>query len=81
MIAATSLFIELPRRGQPVEKVGIELMATTNQAQNAPKRRVWCRLVPDPGCERAPREFFNSLVGLVGNSVNRLVFGRLHSKS
>jgi len=31
------LFTELRRRGQPVEKVGIELIATPNRARNAPK--------------------------------------------
>jgi hypothetical protein len=33
-------------RGQAVEKVGIELIATTNRARKAPKAAC---LVPDPG--------------------------------
>ena len=48
----------LPRTPQHVEKVGIELIATTNRAQNAPKVAY---LVPDLGRKRASREFFNTL--------------------
>jgi hypothetical protein len=38
------LVFELPRTPQPVEKVGVELVATTNRAQNTPKTAY---LVPD----------------------------------
>jgi hypothetical protein len=33
-----NLVFVLPRIHQPVEKVGLELIATTNRAQNAPKQ-------------------------------------------
>jgi hypothetical protein len=52
------LFTEVPRRGQAVEKVGIELKATTNKSPNVPKAAC---LVPDLGSKRAYREFFYSL--------------------
>src|SRR5688500_15542723 len=44
--------------GQPVEKVDIELIATTNRDRNAP-RSAYSVLTPGP--MRAPREFFNRL--------------------
>jgi hypothetical protein len=43
---------------EAVEKVGVELIATTNRASNAPNPAC---LVPDLGRKRVPREFFNSL--------------------
>jgi hypothetical protein len=48
-------FLRTPQR---VEKVGFELIATTNWAQNAPKTGVF---VPDLGRKRPSREFFNTL--------------------
>ena len=41
-----------------VEKLGVELITTTNRARNAPK--ALC-LVTDPGREQAPAESFNTL--------------------
>jgi len=49
------LFTEVPRRGQPVEKVGVELMATKNRARNVPEPVC---LVDDLGRRRAPRGVF-----------------------
>jgi hypothetical protein len=37
---------EVPGIAQPVEKAGIELIATTNRARNVPQPAY---LVPDPG--------------------------------
>jgi hypothetical protein len=48
----------LRRIYQPVEKVGIEPIATTNRAPKAPKPAY---LAPDLGQWRASREFFNRL--------------------
>jgi hypothetical protein len=56
-------FTGVPRRGERVEKVSIEPLATTNRARNGPK--LVCS-VADPGRKRVPREFFNTL----GNSTN-----------
>src|SRR5215212_11357839 len=50
--------VELPLYGQPVEKVGIELVATTNRTRNALKSAY---LMPKSGSKRAQREFFNRL--------------------
>ena len=55
---ADALFTGVRRRVQPVEKVVIELVATTNRASKAPKA---VYLVPNLGLERAQREFFNTL--------------------
>jgi hypothetical protein len=49
---------ELLRRIQCVEKVGVELIATTKRARNAPE--AVC-LVADPGRKRAAAEFFDTL--------------------
>jgi hypothetical protein len=49
---------ELPRTPQPVEKIGVELMAKGNRTWKAPK--AVC-LVPNLGRKQAPREFFNRL--------------------
>ena len=45
--------------GQLVEKVGFELVATTNQARNPPKSAY---LVPALGFKQAQREFFQQAV-------------------
>jgi hypothetical protein len=45
--------------GQPIEKVGVELLTTTNRPRRAPKARC---LVPDTRRKWAPREFFNTLL-------------------
>ena len=49
---------EVRRTCQPVEKVDIELIATTNRDRNAPRSAY---SVPTLGPMRAPREFFNRL--------------------
>jgi hypothetical protein len=59
LVIGLPLFTRLPTRWEPVEKVGVELIATTNRARNAPKPAC---LVPDLGRKRVPREFFNSLM-------------------
>jgi hypothetical protein len=46
------------RNPQRVEKVGIELIATINQAPRVPEP---VRLMPDSAGNRASREFFNTL--------------------
>jgi hypothetical protein len=48
----------LRRIHQPVEKVGIEPMATTNRLRKPQNRRIWRA---DPGSRRASRSFFNRL--------------------
>jgi hypothetical protein len=48
--AVLPIFTEVPRRGQRVEKVGVELIATTNRALKAPKTAY---LVPDLGWKQA----------------------------
>jgi hypothetical protein len=47
--AISPLFTELPGSRDTVEKVGVELVATTILAPNVPKA---ARLVPDLGRER-----------------------------
>jgi hypothetical protein len=51
---------ELPGIYQRVEKVSIELIATTNRASNAPQTACLVSDL-DLGLEQAQREFFNSL--------------------
>jgi hypothetical protein len=57
LCAPVAPFTRVRGRGQPVKKVGIELVATTNRARNAPKPAC---LMPYLGPKRTQREFFNS---------------------
>jgi hypothetical protein len=56
-----------PRRGQRVEKVGVELIATTNRALKAPKRRVWYPICGESGHKGS----FSTASGFLGSSLRR----------
>jgi hypothetical protein len=51
----------LPRTLQRVEKVGFELVATTNRVLNGPKAACLVAFGGGPGKRMATKEFFNSL--------------------